>query len=108
MDSAVTTSPRTDLIDADLDFLARYFAMGIGSEIVSHPPHEVIGRQCEAFHRLLEKGLIISEPYNNLGVVRITCTEEAARLGRERSRALMLKMFDQDKTSAADVKGDAH
>lgn len=57
---------------------------GIGSEIISHPPHETIGRHRHAFDRLKQIGLLIEAPFNQHGVKRITCTEDAAKIGRER------------------------
>lgn len=72
------------LTETERNVLARYFGMGPGSEIISHPPHATIGRHRHAFDRLLSIGLLIETPFNQHGVKRITCTEEAARIGRER------------------------
>lgn len=74
----------TDLTETERDVLARYFAMGKGSEIISHPPHQTIGRHRHAFDRLKELGLLIETPFNQYGVKRITCTDEAAKIGFER------------------------
>lgn len=71
-----------DLTETEKNVLARYFGMGKGSEIISHPPHATIGRHRHAFERLLSLGLLIETPFNKYGVKRITCTEEAAEIGR--------------------------
>lgn len=104
----MTEATATILTDAELDFLARYFRMGKGSEIISHPPHAVIGKQCEAFHHLLDLGLLKSEPYNGFGVIRITCSDEAAQIGRERSRELMRKLLDDSERGNDQTVGPQH
>jgi hypothetical protein len=85
-----------DLTEAELDVLARYFGMGKGSDITSHPPHETIGRSKDAFDRLFELKLLISEPINDHGVIRITCTDEAADLGRERMKVRMRAVLSDE------------
>lgn len=73
-----------DLTETERNVLARYFGMGKGSEIISHPPHATIGKHRHAFDRLIELGLLKVEPFNQYDVKRITCTEEAADIGRAR------------------------
>lgn len=86
----------TDLTETERNILARYFGMGSGSEIVSHPPHATIGKHRHTFDRLIEIGLLKVEPFNQYGVKRITCTDEAARIGRERMQENMRSMLDDD------------
>lgn len=85
-----------DLTETETNVLARYFCMGSGSEIISHPPHATIGKHRHAFDRLIEIGLLIVEPFNQFDVKRITCTEEAARIGRERMLENMKEFLDKD------------
>lgn len=70
----------TAATSSEQDFLARFFSMGKGSEIISHPPHSMLSKVDEQFQSLKAKGLIIEEPFNQFGVKRITCTDEAAKL----------------------------
>src|SRR5687768_560128 len=74
----------TDLTETEKNLLARYFGMGQGSEIISHPPHATIGKHRHAFERLIKIGLLKMEPFNQFDVKRITCTEEASKIGRAR------------------------
>lgn len=78
-----------DLTETERNWLARYFGMGKGSEVISHPPHETLGKHRHAVERLVEIGLLIIEPFNQHGSKRITCTDEAAKIGRERLRENM-------------------
>jgi len=79
----------TPLTETEKNILARYFGLGKGSEIISHPPHQTIGKHRHAFDRLIELGLLKVEPFNRYGVKRITCTDEAADIARERMRENM-------------------
>lgn len=72
----------TDLTETEKNVLACYFGMGKDSEIISHPPHATISKHRHAFDRLKEIGMLIETPFNQFGVKRITCTEEAAKIGR--------------------------
>jgi hypothetical protein len=85
------TSAIGSLSDDELDILAKYFGMGKGSEITSHPPHATIDKKRAAFDRLFAVGVLIKEPVNDHGVIRITCTDEAAEAGRARMKVLMAK-----------------
>ena len=87
--------PDIELTETERNVLARYFGMGPGSEIISHPPHATIGLHRHAFERLLKIGLLIETPFNDFGVKRIRCTEEAARIGRERMLENMSTYFDE-------------
>lgn len=78
-----------DLTETEMNILARYFGLGKGCEIISHPPHATIGLHRHAFERLLELGLLVETPFNQFGVKRITCTEEAAQIGFERMQENM-------------------
>lgn len=89
-----------DLTETEKNVLARYFAMGKGSEIISHPPHATIGKHRHAFDRLIEIGLLKVEPFNQYGVKRITCTEEAANIAFERMKENMRDYFDAEKASS--------
>jgi len=85
----------TDLTETEKNVLARYFGMGKGSEIISHPPHATIGKHRYAFDRLIEIGLLKVEPFNQFDVKRITCTPEAAQIGAERMRENMRNMLEE-------------
>jgi hypothetical protein len=80
----MTTDAVADLTETEKNILACYFSMGSGSEIISHPPHATIGLHRHAFDRMIELGLLKVEPFNQFGVKRITCSDEAAKIGRER------------------------
>lgn len=84
----------TELTETERNVLARYFGMGKGSEIISHPPHATIGKHRHAFDRLKELGLLIEKPFNQYGIKRITCTEEAAIIGADRMRENMRAYFE--------------
>jgi hypothetical protein len=84
-----------DLTETEKNVLARYFAMGKGSEIISHPPHATIGKHRHAFDRLKELGLLIETPFNQFGVKRITCTPEAADIAFERMKENMRDYFGE-------------
>lgn len=86
----------SDLSESELDFLGRYFAMGKGSEIISHPPHKTIGLQQEAFDALKARGLLIEQPFNQYGVKKITCTPEAAEIGRQQMNKRVRAMLAVD------------
>ena len=87
----------TELTETERNILARYFGMaGVGSEIISHPPHETIGKHRHAFERLIEIGLLIETPFNKFGVKRIRCTDEAAKIGNERMKEHFLAYFGQE------------
>jgi hypothetical protein len=83
----------SDLTETEKNILGRYFGMGKGSEIISHPPHHTIGLHRHAFDRLIELGLLKVEPYNQFGVKRITCTAEAADIGFARMKENMREYF---------------
>jgi hypothetical protein len=84
----------TDLTETETNILARYFCMGKGSEIISHPPHHTIGLHRHAFDRLIEIGMLKVEPFNQFGVKRITCTDEAAKIGHARMLENLRHYFD--------------
>lgn len=83
------------LTETEKNVLARYFGLGKGSEIISHPPHATIGLHRHAFDRLIELGLLKVEPYNQFDVKRITCTEEAAKIGHARMLENMRAMLNE-------------
>lgn len=78
-----------EVTETEANLLARYFGMGRGSEIISHEPHETLGKHRHAWERLISIGLVRSEPYNQYGSKRFTCTDEAADIGRRRSQENM-------------------
>lgn len=96
----------TDLTETERNILARYFGMGKGSEIISHPPHATIGLHRHAFGRLKELGLLLETPFNQFGVKRITCTDEAAKIGFERMQENMRAVLIDDSTVSTH-RGDA-
>lgn len=85
--------PDIELTETERNVLARYFGMGPGSEIISHPPHATIGLHRHAFERLLKIGLLIETPFNDFGVKRIRCTEEAAKIAWERMQENCAELY---------------
>lgn len=76
------------------DFLARFFGLGRGSSLVSHPPHETLGWHREAVDECIASGLITKRDFNRLGSVEIHATDEGHRIAQEALRAKMTEIFN--------------
>lgn len=79
--------------DSAKTFLSAFFGLGRGSSLVSHPPHETLGRHREAVDECIASGLIQKRDYNHLGSVEIHATDEGHRIAQEALRAKMKEMF---------------
>jgi len=73
-----------EVSQAARDVCARWFSMGQGSEVKSHPPHATLDKVRPAMNELVNAGIVTERPFNQFGVMVYTGSPEASRIGRER------------------------